>query len=110
MSENKNPYNVELLDVLNETGGVMKIQFHTMTLTVPKELLQQMITASHPYSRQLCWQRSPPVHSWSETTSPFACSLVVSSISPKAVNWAVSQVRQNQPTERRKNTKKPFPF
>ena len=36
------PFKVELLDVLNETGGVMKIQFHTMTLTVPKELLQQL--------------------------------------------------------------------
>ena len=42
MSENKNPYDVELLDVLNETGGVMKIQFHTMTLTVPNDLLQQL--------------------------------------------------------------------
>lgn len=38
--QNTDPFKVELLDVLNEVGGVMKIDYYTVTMTITRELLQ----------------------------------------------------------------------
>ena len=41
MKEDKvNPYSVELLDVLEEVGGTMMIQYHTATITLTADRLR----------------------------------------------------------------------
>lgn len=40
MKENINPYEMELLDLLNEVGGTVTVEYHTSKLTLTKEQLQ----------------------------------------------------------------------
>lgn len=36
------PYEMEMLDVLNEVGGTMTVEYHTLKLTLTKEQLQTL--------------------------------------------------------------------
>ena len=42
MDGKTNPYEVEMLDVLNEVGGTMVIEYHTATIRLTKEQLQKL--------------------------------------------------------------------
>lgn len=42
MKQTVNPYEMELLDVLNEVGGTMVIEYHTATIRLTKEQLQKL--------------------------------------------------------------------
>lgn len=42
MAEGTNPYEIELLDVLNEVGGTMVIEYHMATIRLTKEQLQKL--------------------------------------------------------------------
>jgi len=42
MKESKDLYEIEILDVLNEVGGAMVIDFHTATIKLTKEQLQKL--------------------------------------------------------------------
>ena len=47
-NNNIDPFQIELLDVLNEVGGIMKIKYHTKILIIQKEGLQTL--RNHGYS------------------------------------------------------------
>ena len=50
----KDPYTVELLDLWNEVGGQMKIVYHTTTITLKKETLQEMRDNGFPTNVLSC--------------------------------------------------------
>ena len=39
-NKTQDPYKMEMLDLWNEVGGVMKIDYYTVTMTITRELLQ----------------------------------------------------------------------
>ena len=41
-NKTQDPYKMELLDVLNEVGGTMVIEYHTATIRLTKEQLQKL--------------------------------------------------------------------
>ena len=49
-----NPYAVELLDLWNEVGGTMTIEYHTAKLTLTKEKLQALRDAGYETDVMTC--------------------------------------------------------
>lgn len=39
-NKTQDPYKMEMLDLWNEVGGVIKIDYYTVTMTITRELLQ----------------------------------------------------------------------
>lgn len=54
MKKEKDPFKIELLDVLNEVGGTMVIKYHTATINLPKESLQTMRDNGFPTDIMSC--------------------------------------------------------
>ena len=54
MKQTVNPYEVELLDLWNEVGGQMKIVYHTATVNLKKETLQEMRDNGFPTNVLSC--------------------------------------------------------
>ena len=49
-----NPYEMEMLDLLNEVGGQMVIKYHTITLRPTKDKLQNIRKAGYPTDVMTC--------------------------------------------------------
>lgn len=57
MAKNKktrDPYEMEMLDLLNEVGGTMTIEYHTAKLTLTKERLQALRDAGYQTDVMTC--------------------------------------------------------
>ena len=50
----QDPYEMELLDLLNEVGGTMTIEYHTAKLTLTKEKLQALRDAGYETDVMTC--------------------------------------------------------
>jgi len=52
--QNINPYEIEMLDVLNEVGGTMTVEYHTSKLTLTKEQLQVLRDEGYETDVMIC--------------------------------------------------------
>ncbi len=52
--KNQNPWDMELLDLLNETGGTLTIKYHTASFTFTKEQLQTIRDNNIPTDVMTC--------------------------------------------------------
>lgn len=54
MKEKVNPYEMEMLDLLNEVGGTMTVEYHTSKITLTKEQLQVLRDEGYPTDVMTC--------------------------------------------------------